>query len=276
MTTPDTTNRHTTNRPGPRSGTVPVNGLDVYYELHGEGDPLVLLHGAMGTIESCFAALLPILAASRTVVAVELQGHGHTPDVDRPLSYAQLADDVAGLMRTLGVAPADVVGYSLGGAVALQLAMTQPSLTRRIVFAGGASYRRDGLHPDMLEDLGADIPDLTGTRWHDAYVRVAPDPGRWTALVAKNVELDRSFEGWTADQVRAVQAPTLLVIGDADIVRPEHTVEMFRLLGGGVNGDLVGLSRSRLAVLPGTTHTGVVDRADWLGSMILDFLAPTP
>jgi pimeloyl-ACP methyl ester carboxylesterase len=269
-TTPDTANR-----PGPRSGTVAVNGLDLYYELHGEGDPLVLLHGALGTIDSCFAALLPVLAASRTVVAVELQGHGHTPDVDRPLGYAQLADDVAGLMRTLGVAPADVVGYSLGGGVALQLAMTRPSLTRRIVFAGGASYRRDGLHPDMLEDPGPDVPDLTGTPWHDAYVRVAPDPEGWTTLVAKNLELDRSFEGWTADQVRAVQAPTLLVIGDADIVRPEHTVEMFRLLGGGVNGDLAGPSRSRLAVLPGTTHTGVVGRADWLGAMILDFLGPT-
>jgi pimeloyl-ACP methyl ester carboxylesterase len=266
----------TTNRPGPRTGTVAVNELDIYYEVHGEGDPLVLLHGAMGTIESCFAALLPILAASRTVVAVELQGHGHTPDIDRPLSYAQLADDVAGLMRSLGVAPADVVGYSLGGGVALELAMTQPSLTRRIVFAGGTSYRRVGFYPDALMDPGAAIPDLAGTPWHDAYVRVAPDPGQWTTLVAKNIELDRSFEGWTADQVRAVQVPALLVIGDADIVRPEHTVEMFRLLGGGVNGDLVGISRSRLAILPGTTHSGVVDRADWLGSMILDFLSHKP
>jgi pimeloyl-ACP methyl ester carboxylesterase len=269
--TPDTTKL-----PGPRSGTVAVNGLDIYYELHGEGDPLVLLHGAMGTIDSCFAALLPTLAASRTVVAVELQGHGHTPDIDRPLSYALLADDVAGLMRAVGVAPADVVGYSLGGGVALQLAMTRPSLVRRIVFAGGASYRRDGLHPDMLEDPGPDIPDLTGTPWHDAYLRVAPDPAQWTTLVAKTIELDGSFEGWTADQVRAVQAPTLLVIGDADIVRPEHTVEMFRLLGGGVNGDLVGLSPSRLAILPGTTHTGVTERAGWLGEMILDFLDPPP
>jgi pimeloyl-ACP methyl ester carboxylesterase len=260
-------------RPEPRTGTVPVNGVDMYYELHGDGESLVLLHGAMGTIESCFANLVPLLAAHRTVVAVELQGHGHTADVvGRSLSYAQLADDVAGLIRSLGLGPVDVVGYSLGGGVALQLAVTEPSLTRRIVFAGGASYRRDGLHPDMLQTSDSDVPDLTGTPWHQAYVLVAPDPAQWSTLVAKNVDLDRSFDGWTAEQVRAVRAPTLLVIGDADIVRPEHTVEMFRLLGGGVDGDLAGLTPSRLAVLPGTTHVGVLDRVDWLGTMILDFL----
>jgi len=124
-----------------RSGTVPVNGLDLYYEMHGRGDPLVLLHGAMGTIDVCFADLIPMLAASHMVVAAELQGHGHTADVaDRPLSYVQLAADVAGLMRSLDIASADVVGYSLGGGVALQLAMSEPSLVRRIVFAGGVFY----------------------------------------------------------------------------------------------------------------------------------------
>jgi pimeloyl-ACP methyl ester carboxylesterase len=123
----------------------------------------------------------------------------------------------------------------------------------------------------MLE-LPADIPDLTGTPWHQAYVRVAPNPEQWPNLVAKNFELDRSFDGWTAEQIHAIDAPALLVIGDADIVRPEHTVEMFRLLGGGVNGDLGGTSRARLAVLPGTSHTGVIGRADWLGAMVLDFL----
>ena len=259
--------------PEPRSGVVPVNGLDLYYEIHGRGDPLVLLHGAMGTIDACFADLIPILAASHMVVAVELQGHGHTGDVvDRALSYEQLAADVAGLMRSLGIGSADVVGYSLGGGVAVQLAISEPRLTRRIVFAGGASYRRDGLQPDMLEGSDSDVPDLTGTPWHEAYVKVAPHTEQWNNLVAKNVDLDSHFEGWTADQVRSVQAPVLLIIGDADIVRPEHTVEMFRLLGGGVNGDVTGLSRSRLAVLPGTTHIGVLGRVDWLGPMILDFL----
>ena len=256
-----------------RGDTLTVNGVDMYYETQGHGDPVVLIHGAMGTIESCFADLVPLLAQARTAIAVELQGHGHTRDVPaRPLSYEQLARDVAAFIRALELRPVDVVGYSLGGGVALQLAMTEPTLTRRIVFAGGASYRRAGLHSDMLELPTDDVPDLTGTPWHDAYVRVAPDPSQWTTLVAKNVALDACFEGWMADQIRGIQIPTMLIIGDADIVRPEHTVEMFRLLGGGVNGDLGGISRSRLAILPGTSHTGVIDRFEWLATMIIDFL----
>jgi len=133
---------------------VPVNGLDVYYEIHGDGSPLALFHGAMGTIDSCFANLLPALAAARRVVAIELQGHGHTADVDRPLPYQQLADDAAVVLDALGIGMADLVGYSLGGAVALQLAMQQPGLVRRVVFAGGASYRRDGLYPEAPFEAG--------------------------------------------------------------------------------------------------------------------------
>ncbi len=257
------------------AGYLPTGELDLYYEVHGSGPPLILLHGAMGTIESCFAALLPALAGGHTVVAVELQGHGHTADVDRPLSFAQMAGDIAALMRGLDIPAADLVGYSLGGSVALQLAISHPELVRRLVFAGGTSYRRDGLHPDMLEDPDADIPDLDGTVWHQAYARVAPDPSAWPALVAKVMQLDRTFDGWTPEDISSIRAPTLLIIGDADIVRPEHTVEMFRLLGGGKNGDLVGVPAARMAMLPGTSHTGMLERTDWLASMILEFLADT-
>ena len=263
--------------PGATSGYMPVNGLDMYYEIHGDGSPLVLLHGAMGTIGSCFANLLPALAAARQVVAVELQGHGHTADVDRPLSYQQMAADTAVLLKALGIGTADLVGYSMGGAVALELAMRHPALVRRVVYAGGTSYRRDGLYPEMLEEPESAADDLTGSVWHKAYVRVAPDPSRWPDLVAKNLELDRTFAGWPDEDIHAVTPPVLLIIGDSDIVRPEHTMKMFRLLGGGVIGDIAGLPAAQFAVLPGTSHVGMLDRVDWLRSMILEFLgSPEP
>jgi pimeloyl-ACP methyl ester carboxylesterase len=264
-------------RPDATSGYMPVNGLDMYYEIHGDGSPLALFHGAMGTIDSCFADLLPAVAATRQVVAVELQGHGHTADVDRPLSYQQMAADAAALLEALGIEMADLVGYSMGGAVAMELAMQHPGMVRRIVYAGGTSYRRDGLYPEMLAEPESAADDLTGSAWHQAYVRVAPDPGRWPVLVAKNSELDRTFAGWPDEDLQAMTTPMLLIIGDSDIVRPEHTMKMFRLLGGGVIGDLAGLAASQLAVLPGTSHVGLLDRVDWLQSMILGFLGtPVP
>jgi pimeloyl-ACP methyl ester carboxylesterase len=264
-------------RLGARRGCMPVNGLDMYYEIHGNGSPLALFHGAMGTIDSCFADLLPALVGTRQVVAVELQGHGHTADVGRPLSYRQMAADAAALLDALGIGIADLVGYSMGGAVALELAMQHPGMVRRLVYAGGTSYRPDGLYPEMLSEPEPAADDLSGSVWHKAYLRVAPDPSRWPVLVAKNRELDRTFAGWPDEDIRAVTAPTLLIIGDSDIVRPEHTVKMFRLLGGGVIGDLTGLPASQLAILPGTTHVGLLDRVDWLQSMILEFLgSPEP
>ena len=254
-----------------------VNGLDMYYEIHGDGPPLVLLHGAMGTIDSCFANLLPALARTRKVIAIELQGHGHTLDIDRPLSYQRMAEDTAGLMRALDIDVADFVGYSLGGGVALELAMRHPRLVRRLVFAGGTGYDPEGLYPEMRRQFEAPAPDeLAGSPWHRAYLDVAPDPDAWPTLVAKVNELDQTFTGWQAADVQSLAMPVLLMIGDSDIVRPEHTMQMFRLLGGGVAGDLAGLPASQLAVLPATSHVGLLERVDWLQSMIIDFLDPTP
>lgn len=259
------------------SGHVDVGELEVYYERHGHGAPLVLLHGAMGTIESCFAGLLPALARHFEVVAVELQGHGHTRDAARPLTYESMAGDTAALLEALGIARAHVVGYSLGGAVALQLALDRPELVDHLVFAGGAAFDTSGVHPELLamfESFDPHEPD--GTPWHDAYRRVAPDPDAWTSLVTKVNQLDRAGVSFPPARLTALQIPTLLIIGDADVVRPEHTVEMFRLLGGGVPGDLVGLPPARLAVLPGTSHIGLLDRVEWLSTMILAFLTPPP
>jgi pimeloyl-ACP methyl ester carboxylesterase len=259
-------------RPAVVSGYRPVNGLDMYYEIHGAGRPLVLLHGAMGTIESCFEKLLPRLAATRKVIALELQGHGHTADIDRSLSYSQMADDTVALLRSLDIEVADFVGYSMGGAVALQVSMRYPDVVRRLVDAGGTAYDSRGLYPEVSDAFDAGPPDLSGSVWQQAYAKVAPDPGAWPTLVAKVNELDRQFTGWTDDEVRAVSPPTLLIIGDADIVRPEHTVAMFRLLGGGIVGDLVDAPPSQLAILPGTSHIGLLERVEWLESMIISFL----
>jgi pimeloyl-ACP methyl ester carboxylesterase len=249
-----------------------VNGLNMYYECHGDGPPLVLLHGALSGIESSFGKLLPSLARTRRVVAVEQQGHGHTADLDRPLSYGQMADDTIALLERLGIENADVLGFSMGAGVALEIAIRRPTLVRRLILISLA-YRADGLYPEVLAGEKTITPDdLDGTPWQAEYARIAPHPEDWPALVEKAVRLDLEFEGWPADAVRSISAPTLIVVGDADIVRPEHAVEMLRLLGGGVPGDLAVLPRSRLAVLPGTTHVTMMDRAGWLREMIPEFL----
>src|SRR5215210_134463 len=257
-----------------------VNGLEMYYEIHGTGEPLVMLHGAYMTIDT-MGEIVPSLAETRRVIAVELQGHGRTADVDRPLSYEQMADDVAALLRHLGVEEADVFGYSMGGGVALQVAIRHPEVVRKLVVAS-ASYTSDGMHPELLEMIPALTPEaFAGSPIEEAYLRTAPNPDDFPTLVAKLKQLDMEPFAWPPEDIRGIAAPTLVIIGDSDAIRLGHAVELFRLLGGGVMGDLAGLPKSQLAVLPGTTHfvppgSAVLDRADWLLSMIPPFLdAPT-
>lgn len=252
-----------------------VNGLNMYYEIHGEGQPLVLLHGALSATGTSFGKLLPDLAKERQVIAVEMQGHGHTADIDRPLRYEQLADDIAALLTQLGLEQADLFGWSLGADVALQAAIRHPEVVRKLVLAS-VTYNRDGLYPELLAGIENAKPEhLAGTPFYEEYASIAPHPQDFPRLFAKQQQLDSEIQDWPVEDIRAIKAPALLIIGDADIVRPEHTVELFRLLGGGVAGDLAGLPRSQLAVLPGTTHVTLVDRAGWLVSMITQFLDVT-
>jgi pimeloyl-ACP methyl ester carboxylesterase len=254
-----------------------VNGLEMYYEVHGVGQPLVLLHGAFSAIGTSFGNVLPELAETRQVIAFEMQAHGRTADIDRPLSMEQMADDTVAALQRLGIENADFFGFSMGGGVALQVAIRHPEVVRKLVLAS-VSYKLDGIHPELMEGLAEMKPEMMfGSPWYEEYVRIAPRPEDFATLFAKKTQMDREVRDLPAELIEAIKSPTLLIIGDSDIVRPEHAVEMFRLLGGGVMGDLVGLPKSRLAVLPGTTHATLVERGDWLASMIGEFLdAPMP
>jgi pimeloyl-ACP methyl ester carboxylesterase len=254
-----------------------VNGLDMYYEIHGAGQPLVLLHGGLSTIGTSFGKVLPGLTRGRQVIAIEQQAHGHTADIDRPLTYQQMANDTIALLSHLGIEQADFFGYSIGGGIAMEIAIQYPNRVRKLVVATPI-YTIDGFHPGVLAGMEALQPEhLAGSPFQEEYERTAPHPQDWPQLVAKTKQLDREFVGWSSEAMASIKAPTLLIAGDSDIVRPEHVVELFRLLGGGVPGDTVGLPRAQLAVLPGTTHITLVDRAEWLVSMMTEFLdAPMP
>lgn len=237
----------------------------VYYEVHGDGDPLVLLPGGVQTIDLTFGALLPKLAAGHRCIAVELQGHGHTPDGDREFTLANCADDVAAVLDDVGVPRADVFGFSLGGLTAIELAMRHPHRVRRMV-AAATHYRSDGYHEEILDPAqwatstrmptAADFADMQA-----AYRAVAPDPGHLEAFQAKVSRAPHMADDWSLDDLAAIDAPTLLVVGDTDFVRLDHAVHMQELIG------------AQLAVLPGTTHTGLIRRADLLLPMLSTFLA---
>lgn len=252
------------------AGYAPVNGLEMYYEIHGAGEPLLVLPGAYMTVE-LMGDLVPALARSCRVIAVEFQGHGHTADIDRPFSYHEFADDIAALVGHLGIEQTDVYGYSLGGGVALQLGLRHPRHVRKLAIAS-ASSSSDGLYPEVVGGIENITPELfDGTPWREAYDRTAPDPSAFPTLVEKLKQLDMTPFDWPIDELAA---PALILIGDSDGTRLEHAVEMFRRLGGGVFGDLAPeLPASQLAILPGTTHVGMLERAGWISSMVTTFLA---
>ncbi|MBQ1075908.1 alpha/beta fold hydrolase [Micromonospora sp. C31] len=252
-----------------------VHGLRLWHEEHGTGRPLLLLHGGFGSVEM-FAAVLPALATRRRVIAVDLQGHGRTADVDRPLRHESMADDVAALIDQLGLGEADVMGYSLGGGVALRAAIQHPALVRRLVVVS-APCRRQGWYPEVL--AGMPEPDeaagerMRGTPPHELYTRVAPRPGNWARLWARTGELLRRDYDWSAE-VAALTVPTLLVFADGDSVSCAHMVEFFGLLGGGhrdAGWDGTDRPASRLAVLPGLTHYDIV-ASPALPAAVLPFL----
>jgi pimeloyl-ACP methyl ester carboxylesterase len=257
----------------PETGYAPIGDLSLYYEIHGEGRPTLLLPGAYMTADS-MAPLLEPLARTRRVIALDPQGHGRTADVDRPITYEQMADDAAGLARHLEVDEVDVVGFSMGGGIGLQMAIRHPDLVRRAALAS-ASFRYDGMYPELIEMFPTITPEMfKGSPMEEEYKRLAPDPDGFDNLVWKLKELDTTSFEWDLSPIRA---PILLIVGDSDIIRLEHAVEMIRELGGGKPGDMSGPGASQLAVLPGTTHfmppgSAVLDRSDWVVAMVERFL----
>jgi pimeloyl-ACP methyl ester carboxylesterase len=211
----------------------------MYYEIHGTGTPLVLIHGGGSTIQTSFGRVLHSFANEHQVIAVELQGHGHTADIDRPETFEQDADDVAALLKTLKVTHADFFGFSNGGHTTLEIALRHPHLVRKMIL-GSVAYKREGMYPQLREFLKPatlkDMPQLL----KEAYNRVAPDPNDLIKMFEKDKNRMIEFKGWKAEDIHSINAPALIIVGDADVVRPEHAVEMFRLL-----------PHARLSILPG-------------------------
>ena len=250
-----------------------VNGLHLYYEEHGEGErPLILLHGGFGAVES-MAPILSKLSAGRRVVPVELQAHGHTADINRPLRYELMADDIAALIGHLGAGPADVMGYSLGGGVAARTAIQYPDLVNRLVLVS-VPYQRGGWYPEVLDGQARMGPEsaepMKQTPLYELYSKIAPRVEDWPALHVKIGDLLRREYDW-AGELAALPMPAMLVAADADSFAPAHVAKFFALLGGGQrDAGWAGTDRpaSRLAIIPGATHYDVFDRPETAAAAI--------
>lgn len=260
------------------SGTVVLDGLAVYYEVHGGAPdgaavPIVLLHGGAMTIETAFPEIIPRFAASRPVIAIELQGHGHTGDRPGPMTVDRMAADVAGVLAHLGVVRADVLGFSLGGMVATGVAILHPERVRCLV-AISATYTLDGMLPGLVAlqrgEVQVPAPEIVPllptevdfASWRASFERSAPDPTQFDAYLARLNQMLTAWTGWTEAQLRAIRAPTLIVIGDDDFVRIEHAAEMKRLIPG-----------AWLAILPHTRHMTMLERIGWIEPMLAERIA---
>ena len=253
----------------PSADRIKVHGMQMYYEVSGRGEPLIVLHGAHMNIQT-MGGIIPLLAKSRRVYAPEFQGHGRTSDIDRPITYQNLADDVAAFMDAVGLRKADVFGYSMGGTAALQLAIRHPAKVGRLVVASvsydeaGWQTALKGLIPKMNREMFAPFE----SEWR----KLAPDPDGYAAFIDKMIALEHEPMAWEKD-IAAMRTPTLIISGDADSATLEHYVAMFRLMGGGIMGDMgQPLPASRLAIMPATSHTAVLTQPWLLHAFIEPFL----
>jgi len=261
----------------PSTGYAPVNGLKMYYEIHGQGEPVQLLHGAFMAVTDEWGDFARELSKTRKVIAVEMQGHGRTAEIKRDLTFENLSDDVAGLLDYLKIPSADVVGYSLGGGVAIECAIRHPDKVRKAVIMS-APYARDGWVKEGNDALASLNPEMfKGTPFEIGYKKLSPTPDGFPDLVNHVKTIATRPYDFGADKLRATKAPMFFIFGDADGVRMEHIAEMYRLKGGGnIHGDMQPRSESRLAILPGTTHVTLMNRLSIIVPMINDFLDAKP
>ncbi len=251
------------------TGYADVNGLHLYYETYGSGAPLVLLHGGMLTIDLNFASLIPTLAQTHTVIGVEMQGHGRTATIDREITYPNLATDIVALLEHLGIERAAVLGHSLGGGVALELAVNHSDRVSAIVPIS-ASVSKDGMHPDLLDPSTYETSSIMPTAqdfadFKGAYERLSPHPEQFDAFLMSMGGMDADFAGWTDEQLAAIRCPVLIVQGDNDFTTIEHAGVMLAKIPG-----------STLAVIPGTTHMQVTRRDTILLPVLEQFFAAHP
>jgi len=264
----------------PTTGYAPVNGLKMYYEIRGEGDPVVLLHGAFMTITNNWTApwgngetnWIAELSKTRKVIAVEMQGHGRTTDIDRDISAENLADDVSALLDYLKIPSADIIGYSLGGGAAMQCAIRHPEKVRKVIVIS-YTFRSDGWvkeKNDAMPKLTADA--FKGSPIEIEYKKLSPTPDKFADFVNHLKAAAIKPYDFGADKFKATKAPMFFIDGDADGVRIEHIAEMFSLKGGGNSGDLGSRSPSRVTILPDTTHVALMSRGQTIIPMINEFL----
>ncbi|RDI41729.1 alpha/beta fold hydrolase [Nocardia mexicana] len=268
-----------------RNGHLPINGLSLYHEVYGElgkstTSPLLLIPGAFMATDS-MASWVSAFAGERPVIIFDQQGHGRTPDTARAMSYEQFADDAAALLRALQVERADVMGYSQGGGVALQLALRHPALVGKLV-SMSATYRWDGWYPSVLEGIkGLTAAAFAGTSVEKAFLEHTPDATAFDAYIEKMKVLNGDDQNISDEQMRSMSAKTMVIIGDADSVKPEHALAMFRLRGGGdeeaaASGMLQEAPAARLVILPGTSHIGISGESAVLVPMVNAFLDNVP
>jgi pimeloyl-ACP methyl ester carboxylesterase len=260
----------------PVTGYVPVNGLKMYYEIHGKGEPVVLLHGSYMAIPSNWQEMIAALAKTRQVIAVEMQGHGRTADINRDFSYDNLADDIAAMLDYLKIGKADLIGYSMGGGVAMDVAIRHPQNVRKVVSIS-AVFRHDGWVQEALDAYPHFTADVfKGSPFEAEYKKLSPRPNEFPTFVKRVIAMDLKPYDFGAEKLKATQAPIFFIHGDADGVRLDHIAEMFKLKGGDIMGDMRSRSASRLAVLPDTTHLTLMQKTDIIAPLINDFLDAKP